>query len=482
MFRFSYYFYKMKKFLFIFIIFLLSSIIHAQDYQPTWESLDQRPIPTWFEDAKFGIFIHWGVYSVPAWRKVESARYASYAEWYYARVMDNKENGGYDFHRQNYGEDFEYRDFAPLFKAELFDPDQWADLFKKSGAKYVVLTSKHHDGFCLWPTENIHKTNWNSGDIGPRRDLLGDLSASVRAAGLKMGFYYSIPDWESIPRKLEPKEYYIRESFVKEYGLDPETYRGEILIPQLYELVENYKPSLIFSDAGEWLYDDEFWKTKEFLAWLYTDSPCKDDVVVNDRWCKGMVGQHGDYYSSEYKDADDGHFAKPWEESRGIGGSYGFNRDENAEDYSSSKELIVELIDIVSRGGNLLLNVGPTSDGRIPVVMQERLIDIGNWLELNGEAIYQSKKRKISSENSGNQKLFFTLKDGFLFCLFTKWTDAIEIKLLENEKVKAVSLVGHEGEIIWEMMDDNKLYINIPPLTIDKIPCQHAWTLRIELE
>ena len=123
-----------------------------------------------------------------------------------------------------------------------------------------------------------------------------------------------------------------------------------------------------------------------------------------------MTGKHGDYFSSEYKDADADSFQKPWEESRGIGGSYGFNRAENAEDYSSSKDLIIELIDIVSRGGNLLLNVGPTADGRIPVVMQERLLDIGDWLAINGEAIYGTKKHAIPSIKSDDQQLYFSNK------------------------------------------------------------------------
>lgn len=169
--------------------------MYAQPYEPSWSSLDKRETPSWFKDAKFGIFIHWGVYSVPSWRKVERARYASYAEWYYARVMNNRENGGYEFHRKNYGENFEYRDFAPLFKAELFDPDFWAGIFLQSGAKYVVLTSKHHDGYCLWPTKNAWKKNWNSMDVGPKRDLLGDLATAVRKKGLKMGIYYSITEW-----------------------------------------------------------------------------------------------------------------------------------------------------------------------------------------------------------------------------------------------------------------------------------------------
>jgi alpha-L-fucosidase len=467
-----------------FIIVLLFPILflQSQDYQPTWESLDSRPIPEWFEDAKFGIFIHWGVYSVPAWRKVESERYASYAEWYYARVMDNKENGGYDFHRKNYGEDFEYRDFAPMFKAELFDPDQWAELFKNAGAKYVVLTSKHHDGFCLWPTQNKHKRSWNSGDIGPHRDLLGDISASVRAQGLRMGFYYSIPDWESVPRRIDGSEYYIRKEFVEKYGIGPKRYRDEILLPQLNTLVKNYNPSLIFSDAGEWVYDDEFWKTKEFLAWLYNESPCKDEVVVNDRWCKGMVGNHGDYFSSEYKDADDGGFSKPWEESRGVGGSYGFNRAENAEDYSSSKDLIIELIDIVSRGGNLLLNVGPTADGRIPVVMQERLLDIGKWLKVNGEAIYGSRKRAITYQLFNEQKFYFTAKPDGFYCIFTKWEKEILIDLSKGENPKDVKMLGYESEIKWEILEGGKLKIEIPNLNIDQLPCRYVWIVKIEIE
>jgi alpha-L-fucosidase len=168
-----------------------------QKYEPRWESLDKRPIPRWFLDAKFGIFIHWGVYSVPAWRKVTEGRYASYAEWYYARVMFDEESGGREFHARNFGEDFEYRDFAPLFRAELFDADYWAELFSRSGAKYVVLTAKHHDGYCLWPTKSPYKKGWNSMDVGPKRDLVGDLTEAVRAKGLRMGLYYSLIEWES---------------------------------------------------------------------------------------------------------------------------------------------------------------------------------------------------------------------------------------------------------------------------------------------
>ena len=139
---------------------------NAQTYEPNWKSLDTRPMPEWFNDAKIGIFIHWGVYSVPSYRTVGKERYASYAEWYQVDVM-NKPGDGQDFHNRVFGADFEYRQFAPLFKAELFNPDQWADLFQRAGAKYVVLTSKHHDGYCLWPSKTPYSKNCNSMEVGP---------------------------------------------------------------------------------------------------------------------------------------------------------------------------------------------------------------------------------------------------------------------------------------------------------------------------
>lgn len=462
-------------------LLLLLNNLHSQKQDISWESLDSREIPEWFENSKFGIFVHWGVYSVPSWRKLESAKYASYAEWYYARVMDNEKNGGYDFHRKNYGQNFDYHDFAPMFKAELFDANLWAEIFKKSGAKYVVLTAKHHDGYCLWDTENEHKKNWNSKDIGPKIDLLGNLTESVRNEGLKMGIYYSIPDWESIPKTAE-NTYFIDTKYVKKYGISPERYVDEVCLPQLYELVSKYKPSLIFSDAGEWLYDANFWKTKSFLNWLYNESPCKDEVVVNDRFFKGMPGKHGDYYSSEYKDADDKISNHPWEESRGIGGSYGFNRAENLENYQTSKELIHELISIVSRGGNLLLNVGPTADGRIPVIMQERLLDIGNWLEINGNAIYNTRKIEMNNRENIDSSLYFTVNQDRLFCIFTNWSDEITFKLNSYKEIKNIKLLGYNDNLNWKIDSNNNIIIDIPKLTINEIPCLHAWSIQIEFK
>ena len=245
------------------------------------------------------------------------------------------------------------------------------------------------------------------------------------------------------------------------------------------ELVNNYQPSLLFSDGGEWDGSEEYLKTKEYLAWLYNESPVKNEIVVNDRFAKDMPGNHGDYYSSEYKDAK-GIFSKPWEESRGVGGSYGFNRAENAENYSTSKQLILELVDIVSRGGNLLLNVGPAADGTIPVVMQERLLDIGKWLEVNGEAIYKTRKRAVTNQKTDDQEVYFTKNGKKIFCIFSKWNPKLDIDLLPDEKVEKVTLLGYSGSINWKMADNHRLTVEIPRLTIDELPCLNAWTLKIE--
>lgn len=447
------------------ILFCICFIItKGQKYEPEWTSLNSRPIPSWFTNAKFGIFIHWGVFSVPSYRQVSPRLYESYAEWYQAKVMyDGGE--GEDFHKRNYGENFEYRDFASLFKAELFDPDFWADLFKKSGAKYVVLTSKHHDGYCLWKTKIRSKKDWNSFDIGPKRDLLGDLTNSVRKQGLKMGIYYSLMEWESTPRNHEWSGgldgYYLPEKIINKYRIEDPEFVDENIIPQLKELVINYQPSIIFSD-GEWDKTYEYWKSKEFISWLYNHAPNKNEVVVNDRWGVDTRGIHGGYFTSEYSsDKDRMTGNHPWEESRGMGQSYGYNRAENISDYVSSYDLIYQLVDIVSRGGNLLLNIGPTADGRIPVIMQQRLMDIGKWLSINGDAIYGTETFRRNNSKNGEMECFFTRKGNDLYLtIFGLNSDKISLEIAEINNPAKVQMLGLNKTIDYQF-HDNILKINL---------------------
>ena len=184
--------YLLRGFIVVCLLFI-STVMFAQ-YSANWESLDKRPTPEWWTDAKFGIFIHWGLYSVPAYAPVNEVEgiYEKYAEHYYNRLLEGKKYFK-DFHHKHYGEKFSYADFAPMFKAEYFDPTQWADLFKEAGAKYVVLTSKHHDGFCLWPSTQTPV--WNSVVMGPHVDIIDTLSTAVRNAGLHFGLYYSLLEW-----------------------------------------------------------------------------------------------------------------------------------------------------------------------------------------------------------------------------------------------------------------------------------------------
>jgi len=339
----------------------------AKRYEPRWESLDTRPMPAWFNEAKFGIFVVWGPYCVPGWKD------RGYAEWYGNR-MRREGSPTWKFHRRVYGADYPYERFAEQFKAELWDPEAWVDLFVRAGARYVVTTANYHDGFCLYPTQYDATTRtdrWNSTEVGPMRDILGELNAAGRKRGLKMGIYYSLYEWYH-PLWLADRDRYVTEKFH----------------PQFKEVVTRYKPPVIFLD-GEWEMDYKRWRSEELCAWLFNDSPVADEVVVNDRWGK-CRGQHGSFYESEYGGGR-GWMDHPWQEDRGIGHSYGYNRNETVDDYDSRDELIRMLSRVVGNGGNYLLAVGPTPDGRIPVIMQERLVQIGRWLAIHGEAIYGSQ-------------------------------------------------------------------------------------------
>jgi alpha-L-fucosidase len=436
-------------------------------YQPTWESIDSRPVPPWFEDSKFGIFIHWGVYSVPAYSPTVRDKvgiYERYAEWYWSCWVNPSKTQHYfvDYHNRVYGKDFKYQDFAHQFKAEMFNPGEWARRFKEAGAKYIVLTSKHHEGFTLWPSENSR--NWNSVDIGPRRDLCGDLSQAVKEQGLHMGFYYSLYEW-----------------FNPLYKADLGKYVDEHMLPQMKDLVTRYEPDVVWTD-GEWEQTSEVWKSTQFLAWLYNKSPVKNTVVVNDRWGKETRGKHGGFYTTEYDLVGEGeaNYTKvehPWEECRGIAGSFGYNRNEILEDYSTSEELVHVLINKVARGGNLLLNVGPTADGRIPEIMQQRLADIGGWLKVNGEAIYGTRKWDEAPSVKPETTIYFTKKGSALYVLVTQWQDK-PIIVAGIGRTGAVSLLGFNGKV-ESSVSGNKLTITPPAVSPATNPCNYAWVFKV---
>lgn len=470
----------------LFLCVLLSASLKAQSYGPTWESVDKRPIPAWYSDAKFGIFIHWGTYSVPAYAPVIPGKLA-YAEWYWNAMTNGKNNpqadelqkGTWAFHQKVYGADFPYQNFASQFKAELFDPDHWADVFAHSGAKYIVLTSKHHEGFALWPSKEASAAwgrPWNAVEIGPKRDLLGDLSDAVRRKGLRMGYYYSLYEWYN-PLWLYDKPRYVREH----------------MFPQFKDLITRYKPAIIFSD-GEWEMPSSEWHSAELLAWLYNESPVKDEVVVDDRWGSDTRHKHGGYWTTEYTAGMSG-VDHPWEESRGMGVSYGYNRAEDLSVYHTGRELIFILVDTVSRGGNLLLDIGPKADGTIPVIMEERLTQIGDWLKINGEAIYGTKPWKTSRQwtagdvqkveynkeysseydvtkligkpagGKASIEAFFTAKGNDVYAILPRW-DAHRIKINGVSAARSVSLLGSSAPVKFKNSQTG-LLVELPDIPGD---------------
>ena len=458
-------------------------------YQADWASIDSRPMPPWFTDAKFGIFIHWGVYSVPAYAPVIPGKLA-YAEWYWNALTRGKDDpqataiqtGTWAFHQKRYGADFPYQNFAPQFRAELFDPDHWADVFARSGAKYVVLTSKHHEGFALWPSKEASATwgrPWNAVETGPKRDVLGDITDAVRRKGMRMGFYYSLYEWYN-PLWLTDKPRYVQEH----------------MFPQFKDLVTRYKPAIIFSD-GEWEMTSAEWRSPELLAWLFNDSPVKNEVVIDDRWGKDTRHKHGGYWTTEYTPGMSG-MDHPWEESRGMGFSYGYNRAERLQDYHTGRELVIMLVDLVSRGGNLLLDIGPNADGEIPVVMEERLTQMGSWLQVNGEAIYGTKPWKTTRQMSAGevQKMdynkefetaydvtkltnidaFFTSKGNDLYAILPRWPGR-NLQLKDIAGAKAVTMLGYAKPLKFRAAS-GAVSIDLPEIP-ESLLTQPAWVLKI---
>jgi alpha-L-fucosidase len=458
-------------------------------YGANWASLDARPCPEWYLNAKFGIFIHWGVYSVPSWGVK-----GEYAEWYWNRMADRKpDNPWWIFHKANYGEGFAYQDFAPLFKAELFDARQWADLFVRSGARYIVPTSKHHDGFCLWPSAEATRDwgrPWNSAEVGPHRDLVGELAEAVRARGLKFGVYYSLYEW------FNPLWLSDRGRFVDQH-----------MFPQFKDLVTRYRPSIIFSD-GEWEMPSKDWRSEELLAWLFNDSPARDEVVVDDRWGSDTRHKHGGYYTTEYAAGMQG-AAHPWEESQGMGFSYGLNRAEALDDYKSARQLVLLLADTVSRGGNLLLDIGPSADGTVPVIMQQRLVEMGDWLQVNGEAIYGTRYAGRSCQwtegprprqEFGEYKVkydlmdqvgqrptaghavkqaFFTKKPGALYAISVGWPGKeLALRGVRVPPGAEVTLLGFGGKVS-SSVSGGTLTIRMPAVGPESLPCRYAYVFRI---
>ena len=423
----------------------------------TPETLDGRPLPAWYDDAKFGIMVHWGLYSVPAWADTfykpeeifsditlllanaeDILKRLPYAAWY-ENTLAIEGSPTQEFHRQTYGADFTYQDFQPVFEeaAARWNPDDWAELFRQAGARYVVLVTKHHDGYTLWPSEvaNPHRAGWKS-----PRDIVGELTAAVRTQCMRMGLYYSGGiDWSFY---LPPIATAIDFLTSTPPGADYVPYADA----QWRELIERYRPAILWNDIR---YPDAADAEDLFAEYYNTVT----DGVINDRWSKASGEmRHHDFTTPEYSIPNE-IVPEKWETVRGMGSSFAYNRNQRDEDYPSPESFVYMLIDIVSKNGNLLLNVGPMADGKIPAPQVNILRTIGEWLARNGEAIYETRPwDRFDGTTSNGVAVRFTRKTatGALYATLLDRVDAgpIEIEDFPYEP-SSVRLLGSTARIDW---------------------------------
>src|SRR6202158_4182173 len=453
------------------LCFLPFSAAHAQTpthYEPTLESLNQHPLPQWYADAKLGIFVHWGLYSVPGWAPLvhpehdftapDYIKNNPYAEWY-LNVMRIDGSPTQAYHREHYGADYDYYNFAPTFDQEIkkWSPDAWAKTFHDAGAKYVVLTTKHHDGFTLWPSstpnpklppDRQHAT----------RDIVGELTAAVNQQGLRMGLYYSGGyDWTFGPGPIRVAADYQK---VKPQS---EAY-GKYADAQVREIIARYKPAVLWNDIDY----PKSGHPLQIMAEYYQAVP---DGVIDDRF--GV--KHSDFISPEYQTLEQIN-PKKWEECRGLGRSVGYNPAEGGAATTATSELIYLLVYIVSKNGNLLLDVGPEADGTIPTVQMERLKALGAWLQMNGDAIYGTHPwNRAVGHTAEGISVRFTEKHSAVYAtlLGQPKTSTITLKSLSPKTGSQIYLLGRSEALSWSQQDDG-IKVTLP----STLPGRYAYVLK----
>ncbi|MFL6124521.1 alpha-L-fucosidase [Actinophytocola sp.] len=436
------------------------------DYQATDASLGGHESPYWFDDAKFGIFVHWGLYSVPAW----SPPGEQYAEWYW-RWMEDPNNAVHAYHAQTYGEDFAYDDFIPMFTAAHFDPAAWVRLFQAAGAKYYVLTSKHHEGFALFDSAVSGR---DSVDLGPHRDLVGELFAASRryTPELHNGLYFSLPEW------YNPDAPWTGHGPTNPYTGAAEPYTGyqsgrnfvhDYQAPQMREIVRQYDPDVIWCDIGGAN------ESRSVLAEYFNRAKNRatpKDVTVDDR-CG--IPTH-DFTTPEYTTYPDTVVQK-WEASRGLDPrSYGYNQATPDSLYMTADEVVDTLVDVTSKNGNFLLDIGPRADGSIPDIMQTRLRETGDWLTTNGESIYGTT---YWSRMAAQGPLRFTVKQNEAFYITSLQEPGAQVVVDAPVPIRPgdrVTMLGYGKPLRWTQQN-GKLVIDVP--TAASAAGKYAWTFKV---
>jgi alpha-L-fucosidase len=451
------------------ILDTVEQVVHSGPYAADWDSLSRIQVPAWYQDGKFGIFIHWGAYAVPAFG----------SEWY-PRNMYQAGTPEYEHHLATYGahREFGYKDFIPQFRAEQFDPQDWADLFRRAGARYVVPVAEHHDGFQMY---NSALSRWNAVQMGPKRDVIGELATAVRAHGLVFGlsnhraehfFFFdgglqfdsdvTDPAWTDFygpphpaPRNLDALE-----------DTPPTRAHLEDWLARNCELVDKYQPQLVFFD---WWIQHLAFKPylKKYAAYYYNRAVSwNKEVAINHKYEAFEKGSA--VYDVERGQMDE---IAPffWQCDTSVSkNSWGYIRD---HEYKTTNDLICDLADTVSKNGALLLNIGPRADGTIPEPERGLLLDMGQWLAVNGEAIYETRPWRVFGEGPtkvvagpfndtkrasfSSEDIRFTRKGNTLYAIVLKWPEngRLLIKSLAGsaQQVNRVDLLGAASVPKWQL-------------------------------
>jgi alpha-L-fucosidase len=472
-------------------------------FHPAWDSLKQYTVPDWYLDAKFGIFIHWGPYCVPAYSN----------EWY-PRNMYLQGSDVFQHHVATYGpqDQFGYVDFIPLFKAEKFDAAQWVQLFRDAGARYVVPVAEHHDGFAMYATE---LSKWNSAVMGPRRDIIGELAAETRRQGLVFGLSSHRAEhwWFMNGGRMFPSDVGA-ERFADFYGpaapspnqLNGEQWKSHDWIPRpdatflddwlarCAELVDKYQPQVFWFD---WWIEQVVFKPyiQKFATYYYNRAA---------EWQKGVaINFKKEAFPAEAAVLDVERGKLPaissnfWQTDTSVSyKSWGYIEN---DEFKPVCGMVHDLVDIVSKNGCLLMNVGPRPDGTIPEEAANCLRGIGSWLKVNGEAIYGTRPWEIYGEGSTpvpegfkeNEQVAYTPKDirytrkgDALYAIALGWPDREWLckslgtgSSVSAEAITKIKLLGTEAPVRW-MQDEAGLHITPPA----EKSCNHAFALKITLK
>lgn len=450
-------------------------------FHPNWESLEGYKVPDWYRDAKFGIFIHWGVYSVPAFG----------SEWY-PRQMYQKDSAEFRHHVATYGPQakFGYKDFIPLFKAEKFDADHWAALFKEAGAKFVVPVAEHHDGFAMYDSQ---WSDWTAAKMGPKRDVIGELSTAVRKEGMIFGLsshraehWWFFNGGRAFDSDVSDPRYAGLYGPAQPENAQPDKAYLDDWLLRTSELVDKYKPQLVWFD---WWIEQPAFKPylQEFASYYYNQGA---------KWRKGVAINYKNSAfptSAAVLDLERGQLSTTrsafWQTDTSVSkNSWGHIE---GQDYKTAGSIVGDLVDIVSKNGALLLNIGPRADGTIPTDEEQMLLDIGKWLKVNGEAIYGTRPFRHFGEGPTQvgggmftdtkrqeftpQDFRFTVKGNTVYAICLAWpgSEAVIKSLQPDDKVSTVSLLGH-GAVSWKQEPDG-LHIEMPG---DR-PCDFAYVFKI---